>query len=65
MCDLCNPEFREPAKREMLLVADNLERLAAQYRDMAEGRLKPHSNPALDVASRAKSVIHALVKEWI
>lgn len=60
MCELCGPKKREHANN----VAEQLERLAARYRDMGYGRLDPHSDAVKPTAALAKTVLRELV-EWI
>lgn len=67
MCNLCSndPNEREKARKYQEIIADDLERLAANYRDMAHGRIKPHTDAAKIVALRATSLVRHLVDEWV
>jgi hypothetical protein len=65
VCDLCGPDPKRGVDRCHRL-ADALDRMAAYYRDMAEGRIKPHSKDCVHrVVPTAKGVIRDLVEEWI
>lgn len=64
MCMLCGDTF-EQGKKEALLLADDLERLAAHQRNLAYGRTKPHGEDAAKGALLAKSIVRTLVAEYI
>lgn len=66
MCNLCGTEKETRAARDFnVAFADNLERLAAKYRDLAYGRLKPHTEEMKRVGPLAHSIIRHLVEEWV
>ncbi len=65
MCDLCNPQTREAAIRRSRDIASGLRTLAADYEKMAEGKIEPHTKAVEIVVLRSKSVIRALVEDWV
>ena len=67
MCNLCagTEEERAAAKRRHGFHAEQMEALATAYRDMAAGKLNPHSDEAKKVGLVARSLIRELVAEWV
>jgi acyl transferase domain-containing protein len=65
MCELCSNATRQSAERRHVFVADELDRLAAQYRALAAGRIKPHTDDAKNVSSTAHLVLRELVADWV
>lgn len=66
MCALCSsdPKEKQMARDSELMHADLLERMAHLLRDLASGRVKPHSEDCKK-RSTAKSLIRYLVEEWM
>lgn len=63
MCELCsNPE---QGKKAALHMAERLEKLAGDYRSMADGLLDPHGPKIQGTALTAKSLVRHLVEEWV
>lgn len=69
MCSLCSndPKEREQAIKAHYRIAEDLEKLAANYRDMAAGRVKLHvgDNTMKTISSRARQLIVELVNEYV
>ena len=67
MCGLCSqdPFSVEAAKERLRNSADELEKLANLFRNMARGYLKPHTDDGKRVACVVRSVIRKLVDEWV
>jgi len=62
MCELCSGDLGRAAAEKM---ADRLTRLAADYRNLSAGRVKPHTEATKAIAERAKTIVRYLVDEWI
>ena len=67
MCGLCSDDdnVREEAVKEVYRTAEMLERLAANYRDMAHLEIKPHTEASKRMGETAREVVRQLVAEWV
>jgi len=65
MCELCDNKTRDIAREGHAYRADMLERLAAVERQIANGRILPHSPQMKDQASLAHMLIRYLVEDWL
>jgi len=66
MCDLCGTEEEKKAGRARAgRMADQLDRLASNYRDMQRGYYKPYAEDGKRTQLIATRVIRELVEEWI
>ena len=67
MCGLCseNEEERCEAQKHELLVADALDRLAGDLRNLARGVRKPHDHNSKNIARNARFVVRELVADWV
>jgi len=67
MCDLCSSDdtTREKAKREAHHMADQLDRAADFYRQLAYGEVKPHSDASKSFANLARALVRELAQEWV
>lgn len=67
MCELCDEDEkkREAGQDRMNYQAELLESIAGSFREMASGRLKPHSKQATDVGRKTTYAIRFLVADWL
>ena len=67
MCGLCSNDFteRERERKKMLFQAEQLEKLASKYKDMAHGKIEAHGKTTVIVGVLAKSIVRELVEEWV
>jgi transposase len=65
MCDLCNSMTEDRARAELRNEAERLRRLAVMLDNMADGRIRPHTDSAETLGSIARNVIRYLVDEWM
>ena len=67
MCELCSSDKAELDKHRGFLRdrAERLERLAGDYRSLAAGYIKPHTDEMKRLSSNALSIVRFLVEEWV
>jgi len=68
MCDWCERDTDEKRKRLMdagNMIALRFERMAAHYRGLGLGRVKPHEGDAADLRITARGLLRLLVEEWL
>ena len=64
MCELCS-EDKESVRRGLEYRAEQLERMAAFMRSLANGQIKPHTEGVKPVTSLAHSLLRFLVEDWL
>jgi hypothetical protein len=65
MCELC-VEDKESVKTGLEMRAEQLERMAAMMRSVANGRIKPHTQECSEIiVPLAKLLIRFLVEDWL
>ncbi len=52
-------------QQEYATIADQLERLAAKFRQLQRGTLKPHTKDSEIVGVMTRNVIRLLVSDWL
>jgi hypothetical protein len=67
MCQLCNsdPNVRERETERLLLRAADLAELASLERDVAHGRIKPHTEQYIAGRDIAIRILRYLAGEWL
>lgn len=65
MCDLCDEKTRGLALRGHAMRADQLERMAAIERNIAAGRIKPHTPEMSVLKPTAELLIRYLVEDYL
>lgn len=65
MCELCSEETRKMARDGHGMRAEDLERMAAMERNIAAGRILPHTDDMKQVTYLAKALIRYLVEDYL
>ena len=67
MCDLCvgDDAARKFARKDLLSLAKNLERLGGHYRKLACGEIAPHSAEFSAEKTAALRIVRTLVEDWV
>ena len=67
MCGLCSPDTEEQAAERKITIyrAEQMEKMAKSYREMASGKIHPHSEEAAKIGRTARLLIKELVSEWL
>lgn len=67
MCGLCSDDLgeRENEKRRNQYLAADLRRMADKIEQLADGKIKPHSEDAKNMSYIAHGLIRELVAEWM
>jgi hypothetical protein len=63
MCNLC--ENPEEARKDHLIDAADLLKLAEKYRKVASGKILPHTKEMSDIGPLARRVIRLLTHDWV
>lgn len=67
MCGLCSDDERQRA--DAIASAEDfvhrLEKLATLYKNVLDGRVKPHTEEFIKGGSTARAVIRDLVEDWV
>lgn len=64
MCMLCGETY-EQGKKEALILAEDLKRMAIYNENLAYRKMLPHSEQSKGCALLAKSIIRRLVEDYI
>lgn len=65
MCELCDPELADKARRTLKEKAKRLRELARDLDQLASGEVKPHMEYAKIITIRASASIRDLVEEFL
>jgi hypothetical protein len=67
MCQLCSTEITEKttAREAQRYIAARLRMLANMLDEVANGKIKPHSDDGVEVSRYALAVVKSLMEEWV
>jgi hypothetical protein len=65
MCNLCDPATAKAERDNLKYKAEQLEDLARHFRNLAAGRVKPHTAAASEATHTATSIVRYLVEEYV